>query len=72
MYATLIPLNSSNLRSVNYDLWRATLTIEFHHGGVYEYDGVPPIIFDSLVAAKSPGRFHRQHIKSRFRFRRIS
>jgi len=66
-----VQLNSSNLRAASYEIWSATLTIEFHSGAVYEYYAVPPEIYDALAGAESPGRFHHAHIKSRFQNRRI-
>lgn len=68
----LTTLQSSNLRAAAYDEWTATLTIEFHSGAVYEYSSVPPEVYDGLLAAESPGRFHHLFIKNRFSFTRLS
>lgn len=62
---------SSNLYGVDYEPWNETLTITFRSGSVYEYYGVPAPVFDGLVAADSPGRFHHQHIKNNYFYRRI-
>ncbi len=64
-------LQSTNLRAASYEVWDATLTIEFHSGAVYAYDAVPPEIYDGLMAATSPGRYHHAHIKKQFRYRRL-
>ena len=68
----LVALQSSNLRAASYDEWSATLTIEFHLRAAYEYLDVPPQVYDGLVAAESPGRFHHARIKDQFRYRRLS
>jgi hypothetical protein len=64
-------LRSSNLRSASYDAATSTLTIEFHSGGIYAYDGVPSTIYGGLLLAASAGRYHHQWIKNRFWVRRI-
>ena len=65
-------IHSSNLRAASYEIWTATLTIQFQSGAVYEYLDVPPEIYDSLVAAESAGRFHHLFIKNRFPFTRLT
>lgn len=64
-------LNSSNLASASYDVWSFTLEIQFRNQRVYEYSDVPPEIYDGLMAATSPGRYHHAHIKKQFRYRRL-
>jgi hypothetical protein len=65
-------VNSSNLFAVDYDFWRATLTIEFHGGRAYEYYHVPSAIVQGLLAADSHGRYFHQHIKGRYNYQRIA
>ena len=65
------PVRSSNLASVDYAWWSGTLTIEFHHGGVYEYYGVPHAVYSGLMEASSHGRYFWHYIRNRFRYRRI-
>jgi hypothetical protein len=57
------PVQSSNLASVGYDSDSATLEIEFHHGGIYQYYGVPSDVHDGLMAAGSKGTYFDQTIK---------
>jgi hypothetical protein len=65
-------VNSSNLDTVDYDPWSGTLIIAFHSGWVYEYYGVPAWVCEGLARADSPGRFHHEHIKFNYRYRRIA
>ena len=66
----LTTLHSTNLRAASYEVWDATLTVEFHSGAVYVYHDVPPEIYDALCLADSPGHYHHVHIKHQFRYRR--
>ena len=66
-----IPVHSSNLHTVGYDVTTATLEIEFRGGSVYQYFGVPGGVHDALMNAASHGRYFDQHIKHRYRFRKV-
>ncbi len=59
-----IPVQSSNLASVGYDATSSTLEIEFHSGGIYQYDGVPQEIYDGLLSADSKGKYFHRNIKN--------
>ena len=59
-----IPVQSSNLASVGYDATSSTLEIEFHSGGIYQYDGVPKEIYDGLLSADSKGKYFHRNIKN--------
>ncbi|MEI9477587.1 MAG: KTSC domain-containing protein [Deltaproteobacteria bacterium] len=67
-----IPVASSNLASVGYDLASLTLEIEFHSGSIYQYFNVPESLYTRLMSASSLGVFFHAHIKDRFRFRQVS
>jgi KTSC domain len=58
-----IPVSSSNLASVGYDPNTQTLEIEFLHGGIYQYSGVPSSVHSGLMAASSHGSYLDQHVK---------
>ena len=47
------PVDSTNLASVDYDEWSATLTVEFRNDTVYEYYGVPPGMYAGLMRASA-------------------
>lgn len=65
-------VTSSNIRSVGYDPSTATLEIEFHSGGVYQYYGVPDTLYLGLMQAASHGSYFHQHIRNRYRYSRVS
>lgn len=62
---------SSELRSVGYDADALILEIEFQNGRVYQYHGVPPPIFESLLTAQSKGRFFNGNIRDRYAYTRL-
>jgi hypothetical protein len=58
-----VPVSSSNLASVGYDAGSATLEVEFNHGGIYQYSGVPDEIHQGLMNAGSHGTYFDQCVK---------
>jgi KTSC domain len=52
-----ISVSSSNLASVGYDQTTQMLEIEFLHGGIYQYSGVPSSVYDGLMTADSHGSY---------------
>ena len=67
----VIEVHSSDLRAVDFD-GSGKLTIEFHRGGVYEYDGVPYAEYSALLNASSHGEYFHAHIRNRYSYRIIS
>ncbi len=67
---TWVAVSSSNLQAVSYSLQTQTLSIRFHHGGVYHYRGVPSTVYEGLMAAGSKGQYFIAHIKDRYPFTR--
>ncbi len=66
-----IPVNSSNLSSVGYDADNHTLEIEFHHGGVYQYAGVPEEVYTGLMSAESQGKYFHANIKNSYPYSKL-
>ncbi len=56
-------VQSSNLASVGYDASAKILEVEFHHGGVYQYRGVPEGVYIGLMQAPSHGTYFDTYIK---------
>lgn len=65
------PVSSSHLKSVGYEAAQQRLEIEFNDGSLYEYDNVPPAIYEGLMAAASHGSYLHAHIRGRYTYRRI-
>jgi hypothetical protein len=58
-----IPVQSSNVASIGYDLDSSTLEVEFLKGSIYQYFGVPESIYAGLINAPSKGTYLDQFIK---------
>lgn len=59
-------VSSSAISSVGYDAASRLLEVKFRHGAVYDYHGVPPELYGSLLAAPSIGRFFSENIRGQF------
>jgi hypothetical protein len=66
-----IPVQSSNLASVGYDVTTITLEVEFKDGSVYQYYDVPEMTYQMLMSADSKGKFLNYQIKGVFRYSRM-
>lgn len=62
-------LNSSAISSVRYDPATRQLRITFHSSGTYTYFGVPPEVYEGLMAAESAGRYFNRVIRPRYGLR---
>lgn len=50
------PVTSSNILSIGFDAASGILEVEFRHGGVYQYYGVPAAVHDALMATDRAGQ----------------
>jgi hypothetical protein len=64
-------VNSSEFRSVGYDLPTSTLETEYQSGEVYRYFDVPARLVLEMLEADSIGRFFNAHIRPKFRFEQV-
>lgn len=62
----LKPVDSTTINKVGYDAESTTLRVMFHSGSTYQYTGVPKDLFESLMSAKSIGKFFGAGIKDQF------
>lgn len=63
---TKILLNSSNLKSVDYDEKTLILEVEFNRGGKYRYLEVPQEVINGLIDAKSAGVYFAHNIRNKY------
>ena len=66
-----IAVESSNLASIGYDEETKTLEIQFHSGGVYQYDDVEKEIYEELMSAESHGRYFMSMIRGAYSYSRV-
>ena len=64
-------VQSSELRSVGYDISTSLLEAEFHSGEVYQYFDVPAVTVLELLEAQSIGRYFNARIRSKFKFKQV-
>lgn len=64
-------VTSSNIQSVGYDSATETLEVEFIHGGIYHYTGVPSGEFEALMSAESHGKYLNANIKGRYPYAKL-
>lgn len=67
----LIPVESSNLAQVGYDTVTSTLYVEFKHGGLYRYFGVPIEKYSALLEAESAGKYLNAEVKAHHGFEKV-
>ncbi len=58
-----IPVSSTCLASVGYEAGQEILELEFVHGHIYRYSGVPARVHRALMAATSHGTYYAHHIR---------
>jgi hypothetical protein len=63
-----VPVKSTLLSSVAYDVRQSILDLQFCEGAIYRYFAVPPTIVGQLLAADSKGSFFNRHIRNYFRY----
>ena len=64
-------LNSGAIERADYHAPSRTMQIVFRSGRAYHYAAVPAHVFRELVAHPSPGRFFRNHVRDRYRERKV-
>jgi hypothetical protein len=69
--AAPVPVNSTLLASVTYDVGQSILQLEFCDGAIYRYFAVPAAIPNGLLAADSKGSYFNRKIRNCFRCTRI-
>jgi hypothetical protein len=61
----LKPVNSSNLRKIGYDPATNILIIVFNSGSTYEFQNIPPDLYEDLINAPSIGTFFSKNIRNK-------
>ncbi len=65
---TIIPVESSVLATVAYNVDGELLLLEFRTRVVYCYFAVPSQVYEALLTATSKGSYFNQAIRGRYRF----
>ena len=69
-----IPVTSSQLESIGYDHETEVLEVQFNGGSVYQYDGVPQKVYDTLMTGNEGigSRFNSLIKRGGYSFRKVS
>ncbi|MCA1653620.1 MAG: KTSC domain-containing protein [Sphingomicrobium sp.] len=67
----MVHVDSEAILDIDYDAAAATLHVRFTSGDGYSYFDVPADVHRAFVAAQSHGRFFQQHIRDRYRYRKV-
>lgn len=65
-------VESSMIRSVEYDPKGCLLEIEFNSGKVYQYFDVSKKEYEGLIKAESHGQYFLENIRGIYHYRQIS
>jgi len=65
-------VSSSDITSIGYDESTRTLEVEFKNEDVYQYYDVPKETHESLIKAKSHGKYFHAHIRDIYQYSKIS
>ncbi|MGD2071961.1 MAG: KTSC domain-containing protein [Candidatus Thorarchaeota archaeon] len=66
-----IPVKSSSINSIGYDIIEQILEVEFTRGAIYQYEDVPAFRVVEFIFADSVGKYFSQNIKNNFKYRKI-
>lgn len=58
-------VESTNIKSVGYDVDTKTLEVEFLTGAVYQYRDVPPEKYQELLEAESVGKYFYAQVRAK-------
>ena len=60
----MIPVTSSNIAKVGYDIEKQLMEIEFSNKTKYSFSHVPQDVFEALLHAPSIGKYFAHHIRN--------
>jgi hypothetical protein len=63
----MTPVKSSSVAAIDHDPATKALTVQFHNGGMYRFDGVSPDQHAKLMGADSIGSHFQRHIRTKFK-----
>lgn len=67
----MLPVSSSNIASIGYDVENQEVYVQFLNGTIYTYKGVPQHEFENLRDAPSLGSYLHRNYKNIYPYERI-
>jgi hypothetical protein len=62
----LIPVQSSAISAIGYDSTTGQMYVQFKHGKVYAFCGVPQHVYEAFLSAGSKGHYYDTYIRDRY------
>lgn len=62
----MLPVSSSAISAIGYDLATKKMKIQFKEGHTYDFCRVPEDIFKNFVNARSKGGYYNDNIRDRY------
>ncbi|MEN6342773.1 MAG: KTSC domain-containing protein [Methanospirillum sp.] len=62
---------ATDLDAVAYDPAERRLRIRFRSSAIYDYDGVPSVVYEELLAAPSKDAYFSEYVRPEYRYRRV-
>lgn len=66
-----IPVVSSHISEIGYDVQTMTLEVAYLDGGVYQFFDVPEAIHQELMASESQGKYMHANINGNYRYTKL-
>jgi hypothetical protein len=63
-----VPVSSSVVAEIGYDLSEQMLEVKFRSGRTYRYFGVPSSVHDEFLLCESKGRYFNERVRDAYRF----
>ena len=67
----LIPVDSTSIKAIGYDVINGILRVRFVNDNVYDYLEVLPDVFDEFMNSPSKGTYLNTKIKDAYRFEKV-
>lgn len=64
-------IESSNLKTTEYDTESKKLVVEFKNGMKYEYDEVPHNVYAQMRLSDSQGKFFNSNISKAYKYKKL-
>ncbi len=64
-------IESSNLKTTEYDTESKKLVVEFKNGLKYEYDEVPHNVYAQMRLSDSQGKFFNSNISKTYKYKKL-
>ncbi len=66
------PVQSRHVAGLGYDPLTQKLRVAFTTGTQYDYQNVPPEIYEEMLAAPSVGSYHALAIRNKYEFQKVT